>query len=143
VLAAAGSADEARQAFEDALELLGRAGLPFEEARARVGLARALRSLGRAEPARLELDRAAFDLAALGAAAEERRVRALRGRQELSAREQEVLRLVAQGKTNAEIAAVLVLSEHTVHRHVANILGKLGASSRAAAVAAASERAIL
>jgi len=142
-LAAAGNPDGAREAFEDALALLGRAGLPFEEARARAGLARALRSLGRGEAARAELERAAADLAALGAAAEEGRVRALRGRTELSAREQEVLRLVAQGKTNAEIAAVLVLSEHTVHRHVANILGKLGASSRAAAVAAATERAIL
>jgi DNA-binding NarL/FixJ family response regulator len=49
-----------------------------------------------------------------------------------------VLALVAQGRTNAEIAAALVLSEHTVHRHVANILAKLGASSRAAAVARAS-----
>ena len=58
-------------------------------------------------------------------------------------REQEVLGLVAQGKTNPEIAATLVLSEHTVHRHVANILAKLGASSRAAAVATATERNLL
>jgi DNA-binding NarL/FixJ family response regulator len=46
---------------------------------------------------------------------------------------------VARGNTNAEIAATLVLSEHTVHRHVANILAKLDAPSRAAAVARATE----
>jgi ATP/maltotriose-dependent transcriptional regulator MalT len=53
----------------------------------------------------------------------------------LTARETEVLRLVAQGLSNQQIAADLVLSEHTVHRHVANILGKLGQASRAAATA--------
>jgi pimeloyl-ACP methyl ester carboxylesterase/DNA-binding CsgD family transcriptional regulator len=53
----------------------------------------------------------------------------------LSRRETEVLRLVAEGLSNREIAASLVLSEHTVHRHVANILRKLGQSTRAAAAA--------
>jgi pimeloyl-ACP methyl ester carboxylesterase/DNA-binding CsgD family transcriptional regulator len=53
----------------------------------------------------------------------------------LSSRETEVLRLVASGLSNREIASSLVLSEHTVHRHVANILRKLAASSRAAAAA--------
>jgi DNA-binding NarL/FixJ family response regulator len=43
--------------------------------------------------------------------------------------------LVAQGLSNQQIAAALVLSEHTVHRHVANILAKLGQASRAAATA--------
>jgi pimeloyl-ACP methyl ester carboxylesterase/DNA-binding CsgD family transcriptional regulator len=55
----------------------------------------------------------------------------------LSRRETEVLRLVAAGLSNREIASSLVLSEHTVHRHVANILRKLGQSSRAAATASA------
>jgi DNA-binding CsgD family transcriptional regulator len=55
----------------------------------------------------------------------------------LTKRELEVIRLVAQGMSNGEIAANLVLSEHTVHRHVANVLGKLGVSSRTAAVALA------
>jgi DNA-binding CsgD family transcriptional regulator len=50
----------------------------------------------------------------------------------LSQREREVVRFLAAGLTNAEIAGRLVLSEHTVHRHVANILVKLGARSRAA-----------
>jgi DNA-binding NarL/FixJ family response regulator len=44
-----------------------------------------------------------------------------------------VLRLVAQGLSNPDIARQLVLSEHTVHRHLASILRKLGLSSRAAA----------
>ena len=53
----------------------------------------------------------------------------------LSPRETEVLRLVAAGLSNREIASSLVLSEHTIHRHVANVLRKLGQSSRAAAAA--------
>jgi predicted ATPase/DNA-binding CsgD family transcriptional regulator len=53
----------------------------------------------------------------------------------LTSRELEVLKLVAQGLSNPDIARRLVLSEHTVHRHLANILRKLGLSSRAAAAA--------
>jgi DNA-binding CsgD family transcriptional regulator len=53
------------------------------------------------------------------------------------------LGLLAAGLTNAEIASRLVLSEHTVHRHVANILVKLGARSRAAAAVTAAERGLL
>jgi len=53
----------------------------------------------------------------------------------LTPRELEVLKLVAQGLSNADIAQRLVLSEHTVHRHLANILRKLSLSSRAAAAA--------
>jgi DNA-binding NarL/FixJ family response regulator len=61
----------------------------------------------------------------------------------LSRREVEVVQLVAAGLTNAEIAARLVLSEHTVHRHVANILRKLDAPSRAAAVSRAAQTGLL
>ena len=57
----------------------------------------------------------------------------------LSERELEVLRLVAAGKTNREIASALVVSQHTVARHVQNIFGKLGVSSRTAATAFAFE----
>jgi DNA-binding NarL/FixJ family response regulator len=53
----------------------------------------------------------------------------------LTPREREVLTLVAQGLSNPDIAQQLFLSEHTVHRHLANILRKLGLSSRAAAAA--------
>jgi DNA-binding NarL/FixJ family response regulator len=145
---AAAGYDAAREAFEDAVGLLARAGLPFEAARARVALARSLRALGRTEAARRELDQAHAEFLSLGAAAEERGTRQLRAgrpnrRVQLSPREREVLGLVAQGKTNAEIALVLVLSEHTVHRHVSNILAKLGTSSRAAAVGTAVEQGLL
>jgi LuxR family transcriptional regulator, maltose regulon positive regulatory protein len=146
---AAGSSEAARAAFEDAVGLFASAGLPFEVGRARVALACAMRALGREEAALAEFDRADEAFRNLRAAAEERRTRGLRaGRQPnglgpLSPREREVLGLVAQGKTNAEIAATLVLSEHTVHRHVANILAKLRASSRAAAVATATEQNLL
>jgi ATP/maltotriose-dependent transcriptional regulator MalT len=51
----------------------------------------------------------------------------------LTGRERQVLTLLASGRSNREIAAVLVISEHTVARHVQNIFGKLGVSSRAAA----------
>ena len=58
----------------------------------------------------------------------------------LTARETEVLRLVAAGRTDAQIARDLVLSAHTVHRHVSNIRTKLGVPSRAAAAAWAAQR---
>ena len=61
----------------------------------------------------------------------------------LSARELEVLALVAEGRTNKQIAEALVLSPNTVIRHVANIFAKLDARSRAAAVAIAVERGLL
>jgi pimeloyl-ACP methyl ester carboxylesterase/DNA-binding CsgD family transcriptional regulator len=60
--------------------------------------------------------------------------------QHLTQREIEILQLLAQGHTNQLVAAQLKLSEHTVHRHVANIFNKLGVSSRAAAVAYALQR---
>jgi pimeloyl-ACP methyl ester carboxylesterase/DNA-binding CsgD family transcriptional regulator len=61
----------------------------------------------------------------------------------LSSRETEVLRLIAAGLSNREIASSLVLSEHTVHRHVANILRKLAQSSRAAAAAHATRAGLI
>jgi len=147
--AAAGSSEAARQAFEDSVGLFASAGLPFEMGRARVALACSLRALGRKEAAFAEFDRAHAAFRRLQATAEERHTRQLRagrqpkGRIQLSPREQEVLGLVVQGKTNAEIAAMLVLSEHTIHRHVANILAKLGTSSRTAAAATATEQKLI
>jgi DNA-binding NarL/FixJ family response regulator len=61
----------------------------------------------------------------------------------LTPREIDVLRLISQGKNNREAAEVLGLSEHTVHRHVSNILTKLNLPSRAAAVAHASQHGLL
>jgi len=61
----------------------------------------------------------------------------------LSEREREVLALVARGLTDGEIAEQLVLSPHTVHRHVANVRQKLGTTSRSAAVAEAARLGVL
>jgi ATP/maltotriose-dependent transcriptional regulator MalT len=61
----------------------------------------------------------------------------------MTAREAEVITLVAEGLSNRQIAERLVVSEHTVHRHLANIYVRLGVSSRAAAVALAAERDLL
>jgi pimeloyl-ACP methyl ester carboxylesterase/DNA-binding CsgD family transcriptional regulator len=63
--------------------------------------------------------------------------------EELSAREREVLTLVAQGLSDTQIAERLVISPHTVHRHVANILAKLGLPTRAAAAARAARTGLL
>lgn len=115
--------------------------MPYEAARTRVHIGLACRALGDQETAALELDaaRGAFDR--LGARPDLARLAELAGvggpktAGMLTVRECEVLRLVAAGKTNREIGAQLVLSEHTVARHLQNIFTKLGLSSRAAATA--------
>ena len=81
-------------------------------------------------------------LRALGERAPSRRTRAS-GPGGLTAREREVLVLVAEGLTNRQIAEALVLSQNTVIRHVANIFAKLEVNSRAAAVAVAAERGLV
>ena len=103
----------------------------------------ALRALGNAEGADLELRAALAAFERLGAEPDAAGVRAVlepaalpRG---LSAREAEVLRLVAAGKSNREIASALVISEHTVARHLQNMFAKLDVSSRSAATAFAFE----
>ena len=87
------------------------------------------------------------DLAAvaefLGLPAPARRAPEASGIEELSDREREVLGLVAEGLSDAEIAERLVLSPHTVHRHVANIRRKLGLRSRSAAAAAAARAGLI
>jgi ATP/maltotriose-dependent transcriptional regulator MalT len=117
---------------------------PYEAARTRVLLARACRALGDEDTASLELDAARGTFGELGAKPDLARLDVLafpsgRAAHGLTARELEVLRLVAAGKTNREIAAMLVVSEHTVARHVQNILGKLRVPSRTAATAFAFE----
>jgi DNA-binding CsgD family transcriptional regulator/uncharacterized protein HemY len=142
----AGNYEQARTDFEDATRFFLRSGAPFEAARARLDLARVLARLGRMRDATREALSAATSLRRGGAThaagkAEELALEfderpSSRG-SPLTARECEVLRLVAEGKSDRGIAAELVLSEHTVHRHVANILTKLGCTSRSAAVAEA------
>lgn len=152
VAAAAGELERARTAFEDATRLYHRSGAPFEAARARFELARVLGDLGRIDDAVREARAAATSLRRIGAARETERADALPaelgGRpaaaaSPLTGRECEVLRLVAEGRTNREIAQRLVLSEHTVNRHVTNILAKLGVASRSAAVADALRRELI
>jgi DNA-binding NarL/FixJ family response regulator len=121
--------------------------VPFEAARARVQLGRALRGLGDEDTARAELLAARHTFTAIGAAPAEQEVAALlddRGTPGgLTAREVEVLRLVATGSSNPEIAAALVLSEKTVARHLSNIFTKLDVRTRTAAAAFAFEQHLL
>jgi DNA-binding NarL/FixJ family response regulator len=134
--AAAASWEPARTAFEDAVDLYARSGGRWEAAQARRELARALRALGHDAAAEREARAGDEALRALGASAAPAEATAAPAG--LTARELEVLRLVARGRTNAEIAAELVLSVRTVERHIANIYDKIGASGRAARAAAAS-----
>jgi ATP/maltotriose-dependent transcriptional regulator MalT len=119
--------------------------VPYETARVRVLIGLACRQLGDEEAAEMEFDAACWAFEQLGALPDLARAEALsrkaaaRPAGGLTARELEVLRLVATGKTNRSIAADLFLSEKTVARHVSNIFGKLGLSSRAAATAYAYE----
>jgi DNA-binding CsgD family transcriptional regulator len=113
---------------------------PYEVARTRELIAKACCALGDDEAGALELDAARELFERLGAAPDLARL-AMRvtSRHGLSERELEVLQLVASGKSNREIAATLVISEHTVARHLQNIYAKLGLSSRAGATAFAYE----
>ena len=138
--AARGDFDDARRACEDALDLLAESGAAYETALARHELARALAALGRAEAAAAAANAAQECFAALGVQPPGRAAHSL---SELTPRELEVLRLVAQGLSDADIAERLVLSQHTVHRHVANVRTKLGLPSRAAAVAYAARAGLL
>lgn len=113
---------------------------PYEIARTRVLIGDACRSLGDAEASALEYDASRSIFERLGAKPEMVRMGAGASTSHgLSRRELEVLRLIASGKSNREIAGALVISEHTVARHVHNIFTKLGVSSRAGATAYAFE----
>jgi DNA-binding CsgD family transcriptional regulator len=118
---------------------------PHEAARGRVLLGLTCRSLGDEDTAEFELEAARGVFAGLGATPALTWLDSLTGQavqaddHGLTARELEVLRLVAAGKTNREIASALVISERTVARHLQNIYAKLRVSSRTAASAFAFE----
>ena len=122
---------------------------PYQTARARALVGLACRSLGDADAASLELAAARETFEQLGAVPDVAWVDALerpvatQDAHGLTPRELQVLRLVAAGKSNREIASALVISEHTVARHVQNIFGKLDVSSRTAAGAFAHEHQLL
>jgi LuxR family transcriptional regulator, maltose regulon positive regulatory protein len=138
--------DRARSVFEDALALYRRSGSPLEAGRAQFELARVLSAIDQTAEADCEARAARMAFVALGAAGDVERADHFLGQltgstvrrtpvAKLTPRGIEVLRLLAQGLSNAKIAASLHVSEFTVKRHVANILTKLELPSRAAAAA--------
>ena len=145
---ARGSAEAACTALTRALRQWHDLGAPYEIATNRMLLAQACLTLGDEDGWRHSLDSAVDIFASLGAAADLARVEELRsppagprrsgsgsGSTVLTAREAEVLGLLATGATNKEIAARLVVSQKTVARHLSNIFTKVGVSTRAAATA--------
>lgn len=123
-------------------------GAPYLTARIRVLLARAYQAFGDLDGAELERDAAQAVFRELGAAPDlaalsSPKNTAVASAHGLSARELQVLRLVASGKTNKAIATELFLSERTIDRHVSHILAKLDVPSRAAATAFAYENGLL
>ena len=151
--AARGDHDRARVLLEDAVDRFQRSGAPFETALTKIELAASLAALGRTDPADREAAAALECLLELGADAEADRGRRILeafarddGRSALpglTPRELEVLRLVAEGLTNEQIAEQLVVSEHTVHHHVTSIKRKLDLPSRTAAAAYAFRHGLL
>lgn len=150
--------EDARRHLEDAGDRYEAAGCPFEAAEARIALARSLVVLGRHDQAVREAAAARDRLEELGAELEMRRAQrvleAMKTEPQVDAssdsqlpnltpRERQVLCIVAEGCTNQQIADHLCISEHTVHRHVTNILRKLDLPSRAAAAAHAAQAGLL
>ncbi len=145
---AEGDVDGALESLRRACDICQELGLPYEAAQARMLYGIAVRQAGAEDDARLELAAACSAFERLGAEADARKAAELlvepgdlpRG---LSEREAEVLRLVASGKTNRQIAEELVISDHTVARHLQNIFAKVDVSTRAAATAFAFEHGLV
>lgn len=122
--------------------------MPYEAARTRVLIGLACRAVGDEDSAEWELDAARAAFEQLGAQPDLTRMAELVGTgltpaSTVTARECEVLRLVAEGKSNREIGSTLFISEHTVARHLQNIFAKLNLPSRAAATAYAYEHGLV
>lgn len=149
VLLAEGAARAALAALRQAWALWCDLEAPYEAARVRVLAGLACHELGDDDTAAMELDSARQVFHQLGARSDLARVVQLsrgaipRAAGGLTAREVQVLGLVASGKTNRAIAGALAISEKTVARHVSNIFTKLGLSSRAAATAYAYQHHLL
>ena len=144
VALAGGDASTALVRLRDAQRIWHELDVPYEVARSRELIARTCLTLGDVEAGALEQAAARDLFYRLGAAPDLARVSTRAGQSHgLSDRELEVLRLVASGKSNREIASTLVISEHTVARHLQNIYAKLSLSSRTAATAFAFEHELM
>ena len=148
VAAVEGDPQRALLALRRGLHLWQELEAPYEAAQTRVLLSMACRALGDGETADLELAAAREAFIWLRAGPDIARVETLAGRTHrdayaLTARELQVLRLLAAGKSNREIAGALIISERTVARHLQNIFAKLGVSSRTAASVFAVEQKLL
>ena len=146
VLLADGDASAALGAAREAVGAWHGLGATYEAARSRVAAGRALLELGDRDAALTEFTRARDIFAGLGAEPALTELDGLMGDRRaggLTPREMEVLRLVSTGLTNRAIGVRLSLSEKTVARHLSNIFGKLGLSTRAAATAYAYENGLV
>jgi len=145
VLLAQGRPDEALGVLREAWTTWQQLAAPYEAARVRELIGRACEALGDRETGRIHIDAARAVFARLGARPDLERLASPRDTAStpLTRRELEVLALVAVGHTNKRIAALLSISEHTVARHLSNIFGKLGVTTRTAASAYAHEHSLL
>jgi DNA-binding NarL/FixJ family response regulator len=142
VLLEKGETDKSIELLRRSLSSFRAVGAPYDEAQVRFLIARASQKRGDTDTAQLEIGAAREIFIELGAAPDLERVERFLAREKhdrraeiLSRRELEVLKLVAFGKTNREVANDLFISEKTVARHISNIFDKLDLSSRSAATA--------
>jgi DNA-binding CsgD family transcriptional regulator len=141
VLLAESNPQAALDPLREAIALWRELDVPYETARVGVLIGLACRALGDLDTATAEFDAARRIFEQLDARPDLARLSSLAGRAAqqsaglLTAREAEVLRLLATGRTNREIAQRLRISEKTVARHLSNIFNKLGVSTRSAATA--------
>jgi DNA-binding CsgD family transcriptional regulator len=148
-----GESAAAIRCLETAVQLFDKSGGVLEAARARLELAALLAKNGRADAARAQAAAALEAFDGLGARADIARAQRLlamldnqddrKQKDALTERQLEILRLVAEGMNNGQVAKRLSISEHTVKRHVANLLLRLGLPSRAAAVGHAAREGLL
>lgn len=142
-----GDAGAAHAALRRAATVWRELETPYELARTRVLIGLASRALGDEDGAAMELDAARWIFRELGAGPDLAHLEDLSRKKTLTygltTRELEVLALVAVGRTNREIATTLVISDHTVRRHLQNVFAKLGVSSRAAATAYAIQHGLI
>ena len=143
IAVANGEYERARPLLQDAVDEFERSEAPFEAGHARLRLAHCLTALDRRGEAVDEVHASLAGFDALGAHTAAQRARAALDAvsrttgevPQVTRRERDVLRCLAGGSTNRQIAARLFISEHTVHRHVTSILRKLDLSTRTAAAA--------